>query len=270
MELITGSLALARRLEAADARNAALLAEAHQRLRGTEPPVVLTIGGGAVAYAGAGSPLTHAIGVGMNGPVTPADFDAIEDFYFSRESNVNIDLCPLADASLTELLGARGYRIVEFNDVMARRVAGPVEFADPRVEIITADNFEKWARTLAAGFFEHEPSEDELDIGRNLTAMEDAVAYLARVNGVAAAGGAASVHGGLASLFGDATLTSYRGRGLQTALINARLADAWSHGADLATASTVPGTVSHRNYERCGFRVVYTKLNMQRDCRARG
>ncbi len=70
---------------------------------------------------------------------------------------------------------------------------------------------------------------------------------------------------GVATLCADATLKTHRGRGLQQALIQARLADAASRGAVLATAATMPGTVSQRNYERCGFRVAYTKMNMQRD-----
>ncbi len=68
-----------------------------------------------------------------------------------------------------------------------------------------------------------------------------------------------------ALLFADSTLEKYRGRGLHLALIRARLQHAAELGCDLATASTAPGSTSQRNYERAGFRVIYTKLNMQRD-----
>ncbi len=266
MELIVGSLALARRLESCDARNAALSAEAQARLRPNAGALSTNVAGGCVAFAGVGSPLTHAIGVGMNGPVSAADLDYIEAFYKERGSQINIDLCPLADPTLTELLGSRGYRCVEFGNVMVRRLSPPMEFHDPRVERATEESAALWSRTLAEGFFEHEPAVEELEIGLYLFHMAGAGAFLARHDDVPAAGGALAIHpDGLATLFADATLTQHRGRGLQAALIFARLAEATDRGADMATAATLPGTVSHRNYERCGFRVAYTKMNMQRD-----
>jgi GNAT superfamily N-acetyltransferase len=265
VELITGSYALARRLEASDARNAALSAEAQGRLRPDAGAIVITAAGGSVAFAGVGSPLTHVIGAGMNGPVTAEDIDRIETFYRERGSPVNIDLCPLADPTLADALGRRGYRCVEFNNVMVRRTLPPVECSDPRIESCARASAPEWSRTLAEGFFEHEPTAEELEIGLYLFHMEGAAAFLVRVNGEPAAGGALIVHPhGLATLFADATLKNYRGRGLQSALILARVAEAGSRAAELVTAATLPGSVSHRNYERCGFRVAYTKTNMQR------
>jgi GNAT superfamily N-acetyltransferase len=266
VELIVGSLALARRLEASDARNAMLSAEAHGRIRPAAGALSIDVAGGAVAFAGVGSPLTHAIGVGMNGPVTAADLDRIEAFYNERGSQVNIDLCPLADPTLAELLGLRGYRCVEFGSVMVRQIALPMEFSDPRIERANEESAPLWSRTLAEGFFEHEPVQEELEIGLYLFYMAGSQAFLAREGDAAAAGGALSIHpDGLATLFADATLKQYRWHGLQSALIQIRLAEAASRGADMATATTLPGSVSHRNYERCGFHVAYTKMNMQRE-----
>src|SRR4051812_24430221 len=104
--------ALAKRIEAGEALNAAECGEA------------LRIAGGYAAFAGVGSALTHAIGIGMNGPVTPGEFDELEHFYRSRGAWVNLDFCPHADPSLMELLGKRGYRIVECNNVLAGPIAG--------------------------------------------------------------------------------------------------------------------------------------------------
>ncbi len=227
---------------------------------------VITVGGGVAAFAGVGSPLTHAVGVGMNGPVTRADLDAIEAVYRQRGSTVNMDLCPLADPTLPELLGERGYRCVEFSNVMVRRLPVSVEFPDHRIERVASADAGVWSRTLAEGFFEHEPTAEELDVGLCLFHIEGAAAFLARVDGTPAAGGALAVHpDGLAILFADATVTGFRGKGIHSALIMMRLADASAQGAELATAATQPGSVSHRNYERCGFQVAYTKINMQLD-----
>src|ERR1700719_4480393 len=102
--------ALARRIEAAEALNSAGSGES-----------IATCGGYAT-FAGIGSPLTHAIGLGMNGTVRTAEFDAMEEFFRSRGVPVNLDFCPLADFSFLDLLGQRGYRIVECNNVLV----GPV------------------------------------------------------------------------------------------------------------------------------------------------
>jgi ribosomal protein S18 acetylase RimI-like enzyme len=59
-------------------------------------------------------------------------------------------------------------------------------------------------------------------------------------------------------------MLAFRGAGLQDALIRERLRTAVAEACDLATASTIPGGVSQRNYERNGFRVAYTKTILVR------
>jgi hypothetical protein len=65
-------------------------------------------------------------------------------------------------------------------------------------------------------------------------------------------------------LFGDATLVGARRRGLQLALIRQRLKTAAAMGCDVATASVLAGSVSHRNYERAGFQLVYARVMVSR------
>jgi GNAT superfamily N-acetyltransferase len=199
----------------------------------------------------------------MNGPVSAADFDRMEEFFRARGVSVNLDYCPHADFSLLELLGARGYRIVECNNVLAGPIAGS---SDSRVRIAGPSEEPVWTRTMLEGFFpKHEFTPIELDLGPRLLGLPAASAWLGVVDGQPASAGAMNVRDKLALLFADSTLEKYRGQGLHLALIRARLKHAAALGCDLATASTAPGSVSQRNYERAGFRVVYTKLNMQRD-----
>jgi hypothetical protein len=243
--------ALARRIEYGESLNAA----------GTGQSIAVC--GGYANFAGAGSPLTHAIGLGMNGPVTAAEFDRMEDFFRSRAVCVNLDLCPHADFTLYELVAQRGYRIVECNNVLAGPIAGA---SDSRVRMADPSEEPLWTRTMLDGFFPNrEHNEIELDLGQRLLGLENASAWFGLHDGTPASAGAMNVRGKLALLFADSTILAARGQGLHLALIRARLKHAASFGCDLATASTAPGSVSQRNYERAGFRVVYTKLNMQRD-----
>ena len=266
--MIFASFPLAARLERADATNAAHAVQSYARLHPESGAAVIVAAGGFATFASPGSPMTHAVGVGMNGPVAGTDIDEIEQFFRNRGcSSVNIDLCPLAAPSLCEELGRRGYRIVEYNNVLVRRVAKYDSWPlDSRVWRAGVNDLSVWSRTVMAGFFENsEPSVEEADLGATLFGMEGAAAFIAGVGASPAAGAAVSVRDGLAFLFGDSTMKDFRGRGLHRALIEARLAYAAASGCDLAAAATLPGTISQRNYERCGFQVLYTKTNMQLD-----
>lgn len=224
----------------------------------------IEVGGGIASFAGPTSPISHAIGLGMNGPVAESDLDRVEEFYRSRGAPSNLDLCPLADPSLMERLGRRGYRITEFNNVLV--APDPRGSAQPGVRAVNPDEKLLWTRVMIGGFFEKDQlTADELLLGEGIFAMQGARAFLAESEGVPAAAAAACVRGEVLYLFGDATLVPFRRRGLHSALIQARLAWGGEQGCKVASASTLPGSESQRHYVRAGFRIAYTKMNMCRD-----
>ena len=225
---------------------------------------VLEIAGGIAVFTTADSPLTHAVGIGLDGPVSAAELDRLEDFFRSRGARPSIDLCPLADQGLLPQLAERGYRLTEFNNVLVRRVAGVEMTLAPRVRRTCPDEVDLWSHTVGCGFFEMaDLSTEEMDVGRAICAMPGALTYLASSEtGVAAGGAALAIHAGLATLFADSTLTGFRRQGIQRELIATRLNEALVESCDLAMASTLPGSVSQRNYERAGFQVVYTKVTL--------
>jgi GNAT superfamily N-acetyltransferase len=69
----------------------------------------------------------------------------------------------------------------------------------------------------------------------------------------------ASACEGVALLTGAGVLPERRGRGIQRALVEARLAWARARGCDLAASATLAGTASQRTLERAGFRCAYPK-----------
>ena len=265
--MILASLELARRLEAAEAINGVSCAEAQRRLNPEMRAAEQEVAGGFAIFVGAASPLTHSVGLGMHGAVRPDELDRLEAFYGARGAAANVDLCPLADASFVELLGNRGYRVTEFNNVLVRPLAG-AEIAPPAspVSLAREGDEQLWARTVGCGFLEKDAlTADKMDVGRAIFHMPGALCYLAFHAGQAVAAGAMAMRSGLATLFADSTLLGFRGAGLHCALIVERLRAALNQGCDLATASTLPGSVSQRNYERNGFRVVYTKATLVRE-----
>ena len=64
------------------------------------------------------------------------------------------------------------------------------------------------------------------------------------------------------ALCGAGTLAEFRGRGLQTALLRARMAAAVQAGCEYAVVVTQGGTSSQRNAERLGFRMAYSKVTV--------
>jgi ribosomal protein S18 acetylase RimI-like enzyme len=63
-------------------------------------------------------------------------------------------------------------------------------------------------------------------------------------------------------MFGAGTLTEFRGRGLQTALLRTRMADAARAGCEYAVVVTQGGITSQRNCERLGFSAAYSKATV--------
>jgi hypothetical protein len=64
---------------------------------------------------------------------------------------------------------------------------------------------------------------------------------------------------GVAQFIGTATAPAHRRRGVQTALLSARLADAAAAGCDFAVITTQPGSKSQQNAQRRGFDLLYTR-----------
>jgi Acetyltransferase (GNAT) family len=255
--MIFADAQLARRIESAEAANA----------RGCslrDGAGVLEIAGGTAIFMGVDSPLSQVVGLGLNGPVSPSEVGRMESFFRSRGARVSIELCPLADPGLLPILVERGFRPSEFNNVLVKRLAGTPIVMTPRVRRAAAGEQELWSHTVGWGFFDRPELTDlEMDIGRSVFAMPGALCYLAVTeSGDPVGGAAAAMHSGLATLFADSTIAGFRRCGLHRELIAARLNEAIAQGCDAATASTLPGSASQRNYERMGFEVVYTKVTL--------
>ena len=246
---------------AAEAANAIACARAQEG----SGAAVEHVAGGCAVFAGVNSMLTHALALGLNGPVHAGEIARLEEFFRARGAPVAIDLCPYAHPTLLEILGPRGYAVAEFHTVLARGLAGEQpEAPGPRVRECVPAEIDLWAKTVASAFFERaELSPEETGAGQTIFHTPGSRCFLAcSADGRPAAGAAMSVQEGLATLFADGTVPGFRNTGLHTALIQARVNAAIAAGCDMAAASTQPGSVSQRNYERLGFRVVYTKVGL--------
>jgi len=257
-------LALARRLELAHAWRGVEYARAQGRLHPDVQVRVERVAGGYAIYAGEGSPLNRAVGLGLHGPVAKTDLESIEQFYAGCGAPPRVDLCPLADPSLLHLLEPGGYRLEQFYSVLVRALTEdvvPVSLpAGVRISQAGPKEAELWIHTVAQGFGDQEvPAQETLDLLAPNFYSTNGTCFFAWLDGQPAGGGAIYIHEGVAEVGSTSTRPAFRRRGVQTALLQAQLAAAREQGCDLALTVTSPGSDSQRNMERVGFRLAYTK-----------
>ena len=260
-------LPAARRMEQVQSWRRWRYAEAYRALHPGLEVSLEKLAGGFLIYCAPGSPLNRAVGLGMDRPLAKGILKEVEKFYTARHAAPRVDLCPLADSSLIEGLKRAGYCLEMFDSVLFQTL--PSDFENwpvpekVQVSQVVPEEAGLWLRLTAAGFCENEePDPETLDIvGPNFYSA-NAACFLARLDAQPAGGAAMFYHEGGTEFGGDSTLLEHRGRGIQAALIKARLALAHRMGCDLAIALTEPGSASQRNYARAGFQLAYTRAIM--------
>jgi GNAT superfamily N-acetyltransferase len=263
-------LKLAERLEEVEAFTAAAYVRRLAQRRPGVDIAVEEVAGGVAVFAGAGSPLSETKAVGLHGPVTDEDLDRMENVFFIRGEPSRVVVCPLADPSLVEGLGRRGYRLSHFENILVM----PLDADDaetPRnqgidVRPVGPDEAELYAQVVAPNFVEPgEPVDEMIEMALTMLGVEHTTSFLAWIDGQPAGGGAVIVRRGLALFAGAATLPPFRNRGVHAALHHARLAYARQNGCDLAAQGAQPGSTSQRNAERRGLHVAYTRALLIRE-----
>lgn len=257
-------LALARRLELAEALAGVEYAATLRRTGSYADATSLAVGGGYATYAGPGSPLTQAFALGLHGPLPAAELDRLEVFFHSRGAPAAVELCSLADASLQRALVARRYRVAERSDVMVCRVTeAPESFRVPAgvtIRRAAPGELTELARVVATGFEAGKDGGVDLPgVIEGFYRMSTATPFAADYDGKLAGGGLLMVHRRVGALCAAAVLPRARGRGVHHALLEARLAAARALRCESAMVVATPGSASHRNAERAGFTVAYPR-----------
>jgi GNAT superfamily N-acetyltransferase len=262
VNLLSSDRVFAARLEKAEAANG--LEMAHLALEAIPDAAFESIAGGTAIFAGIGSPMTHALGIGMNGRVPKEEMEHLEAFYRECGSPCLLDLCPMADDSVLSFVQSRPYRVIEFNNVLARRIQ-PDEMLEQRsaLRLVSPEEKLQWSRVVSQGFAEYVPV-TESQVNVMAATCRNARCWIAGEN-EPVGGAAMSIQDRVALFFGDAILTGARRKGWQSLLIRERLAAAQGAGCDLAMVSVLPGSGSHRNYERAGFQLIYMRVNLLRE-----
>jgi GNAT superfamily N-acetyltransferase len=261
--MIFSDVALAQRLERAEGTACVRFAEARRRVLADAPSEWIEVGGAYAVFDGADSPITQTFGLGLFEELSAVTLDAMEEFFLSRGAPVQHEVSPLAGVAAAELLCSRGYKPIEMSSVLYLPLAEhvPKEESDVHARKIEPEETGLFASIAVEGWVQEHPEFREilLALGAVTAARSDNQCFLAFKEGVPGAAGTISFQGGVAVLDGSSTIPSMRRLGLQSALIEARLAYASQCGSDLAMMAAQPGSSSQRNVERRGFRIAYTR-----------
>jgi ribosomal protein S18 acetylase RimI-like enzyme len=238
---------------------------------------VRPLAGGVAAFAEPHSPFNKIAGLGFAGIPTAAELADVERAYAAVGAQVQAELSILADPGIGELLTGRGYRLVSFENVLGRTLVDVASSTAPAgIEVRPSgdDELDTWLNVVADGVARPDPrglpSHEEFPRDTLVRAMHDLTTapglrrYLALRDGVPAGGASVRFADGLAQLTGAATAPQHRRRGIQAALLAARLADAAAAGCDLAVVTTQPGSMSQKNVQRQGFDLLYTRAVLVR------
>ena len=178
----------ARRTESAEEIPQVRYAQLYRKLRPEIGAAYEEICGGHMVFAGVGSPIGRAIALGFDGKVSAADLDRVEEFYRSRGAAAQVDVSPLNDLSLLELLKQRGYAIWELNQVLYRELKDlatiEVKLADARIRPGKPEEADLFADVVVRSFFPDGNAPE--NIREALTAlfqMQGALPFVAEVEG---------------------------------------------------------------------------------------
>jgi GNAT superfamily N-acetyltransferase len=263
--------ALAERIERVEAHFMAKATEAARVRRGDQVAFARAIAGGFATYAEPDSPFNKVAGLGFGGVPTADELAEVERAFHDLDAPVQVELSNLADPAVGQFLTDRGYRLAGYENLLGLALDDlPVVELPAGIEVRPCRDDESEAAldllieavltpdTEGAAIDEDFPRDV---LGNAIRDMETAGTrrYLALIDGILVGTGAVRIADGIAYFAGAATSPQHRRRGVQTALIAARLAVAKAAGCDIATVTTGPGTKSQQNVQRRGFDLLYTR-----------
>jgi hypothetical protein len=248
---------LSERIERQSVRALELCRQSTQRLYPAIGATVIDVAGGAALFAGADSPLSQAMGMGLQGRVGEDDVARVTRFFFERGAPARVQVSPLADLSLGRYLAQTGYVPVEYKTVLAAEVRALQPVRDARVRV--SDDPRRWARASAMGFMSTDRIEEGADsVGRVIASSPGVLALEGYEGRTIVATGAMDVYEDLIALFAGSVLAPYRRQGWQKALILDRIARGVEIQGTYAWAMAVAGSISEWNFRACGFTALST------------
>ena len=265
------SIELGRRIEAAEARMMTAIAERARAQGPADAVVIEALGAGVATFVRPDAPMTKVIGIGFDGALDEPWLVAVERAWQVRRAPLQVELATLARYEAAQQLAQRGYLLQAFENVLG---CAPSAFAAPpsalRVEMADEREPDAWIACMADSFLAGDGtgagSPDQFARAEVVRSMQEMLQvpgmrrYVVHQDGIMAGGASMRLDAdGVAQLCGAATVPQVRRRGVQSALLAARLRDAAAAGCDVAVITTQPGSKSQANAQKQGFALLYAR-----------
>ncbi len=224
--------------------------------------------GGVMACSGPDYWTNAAWGVALDAEPTAGEVADVVTFFEEHGATPRVEVSTLANAALWPLLAEAGFRLIEIEHVFSRQLPGEAAWPAGHAVAVQPTGDDEAAdvqtRLMERAVHGGEASAVALRVGRRLRQHPRIQSFVATVGGEPAGIAGLETHGEIAALFAGAVLPAFRRRGVQTALIRARLEAAQALGVRLITAGGQPGSTSERNFLRHGFTLSYARLAFER------
>jgi GNAT superfamily N-acetyltransferase len=203
----------------------------------------------------------HVSGYGTFAPATQASIDAVLRYYDGLGEPANVEvMLPVVTPSARALLKRNGFRPegILFQ-CHVRTTARPPRAHEVRgLEITRAQSRDasRYAKLATRGFGGGGQISEVFERGwtRQIRSGRRMAAFIGRVNGRDAGTGVILLRPKIAGLYSGSVMRRYRGRGIQNAMIAARLAHGWARGVRTFYSWTDPDSSSADNLRDEGFR----------------
>jgi GNAT superfamily N-acetyltransferase len=228
------------------------------------------LAGGRVVLCGSGMYVNRALAVGLDGPLTGADLDRVEQRSAAVGVPAAVEVTPATDPSVPSFLIERGYHSDETTTALRRSLdevdgdpAGSIVIRPANTELLAT-----WQATSALGWGHEDPAAHRAsDVFARVAAAIDGDGLILAsdaIDGRPIGCASLTIRHGVATLGGMSTLPTERRRGVQAELIRYRLESARSQGCELATTTAATGGASERNLIRHGFEPWFTITTLTR------
>jgi len=214
-----------------------------------------TFGPLTAIFSGTGLPVNVAT-LAPGGRPTAGNLQATADFFQSRGVQPGVQVFSDVATETLAALAEAGFVLTQILHVYLH----PLTIL-PNPSAVTVQDAlpDLWAQVASRAF--GPGSEAIMEVN---AALPDLRRVMAWVDDQPAGVGLMGTERGVALLFSGATLPEQRNRGVQSALLAARLRLAAQQGADFASVCVTPGSGSERNVRRAGFLQCGARLRFEK------
>jgi GNAT superfamily N-acetyltransferase len=214
-----------------------------------------------------GYPLfNRVIGAGVLAPLDEPVLEAILAHYAGKGQTPNVEVYDgITPPSVLALLASAGFTSaghgIESHALETDHAIAPRPIP-ATVRKIGPDEYARFGELVRDGFDMHQdaklgPFFVDLTVASLRSLGEASVAFVASVDGKDAGTGQLVLSERVAGCYSGSVLEAFRGRGIQHALIAARVAEGLRHGRRIFISQTDPDSPSGHNLHDVGFRTLY-------------